>query len=313
MLQAFALKAHIQQNTFKSLVLLAGFPVLLLLLLYAYFFMMTPPEYAPSSYALMQTLQNAPLAFVGALVWFAIAWVGHAAMIRFATGAKPLAPEDAPEIHAMMANLCAKRNMPVPMLCIVDQPMLNAFASGISTKTYSVTLTRGIIERLDRDELEAVIGHELTHIANRDVRLLIISVIFVGIISFAAQMMARRLLWGRGHYHDGQSQHRGAAMLIGFGLMGVAYVFALLIRFALSRRREYLADAGSVELTGNPQAMMSALAKISGRAQVPDMPSEVAQMCIENRPLGFAGVFATHPPIEERIAVLERMMQTANA
>jgi heat shock protein HtpX len=293
-------------NTLKSALLLAGFPCLLLLLLYAFFYVSTPPGAVPASFAAVQTINNAPLAFAGALAWFLVAWFFHSAMIRRATGSQPLNREDAPEIYDMMARLCERRGMSVPKLAIIDEPMLNAFASGLGEKTYTVTLTRGIIERLDRDELEAVIGHELSHIANRDVRLLIISVIFVGIISFAAQMIARRLLWSGSAHSEGQQRH-GAAMVIGLALAALAYLFAILIRFAISRRREYLADAGAVAMTGNPQAMIGALRKISGRADIPDMPSEVAQMCIENRPTGFAGVFATHPPIEARIQALETL------
>jgi heat shock protein HtpX len=166
-----------------------------------------------------------------------------------------------------------------------------------------------LLQRLNRDELEAVLGHELTHIIDRDCRLLIVTIVFTGMISFVAQMLWRSLQVAT--FTRRRSRDGGGAvalmMLIAAVALAVGYVLALLLRFALSRRREMLADAGSVDLTKNPDALISALLKISRNPDVPHVPTEVRQMFIENPPSAFdlGGLFATHPSIEQRIAVLQ--------
>jgi heat shock protein HtpX len=202
----------------------------------------------------------------------------------------------------------------MPQFEIIDSPALNAFASGINNKTYKIVLTRGIIESLQDDELEGVIAHELAHILNRDVRLLIISVIFVGMISFFAEMAFRMMIHGGrpAYYSRSSNNDRGgglAVILVAAVILGIGYLFAIVIRFAISRKREYLADAGAVELTRNPDAMMRALMRISGHDKVRGMPDEVQQMCIENSHQ-FMGMFSTHPPIAARINAISRMTNT---
>jgi heat shock protein HtpX len=209
----------------------------------------------------------------------------------------------------MLENLCISRGIPMPRFEVIDSPALNAFASGIDDRSWSITLTRGIVEALPDDELEAVIGHELTHIINRDARLLVIAVIFVGMISFFTQIVFRMLVHGRhpNYYRRDRDQGGGALVLIiSLAILAIGYVFALFIRLALSRRREYLADAGSVVLTKNPGAMMRALLRISGKDHVKGMPGQVQQMCIENSQQ-FLGMFATHPPIEARVQEISRL------
>ena len=311
---AFGLQTHIWNNNLKSILLLIGFPLLLLSLLYAlsvgYVGLTGQHDTLQDGLrAAVSVLADVwPVAFISAAIWFAIAWTFHGLMIRISTKSKPLERTDAPEIYNMLENLCISQGIPMPKLNIIDSPMLNAFASGIKESNYTITLTRGIIARLDRDELEAVIAHELTHIQNRDVRLLIVSVIFVGIFSFVGELLFRSMFrTGRiigGHTRSRNGDSRGGGMLILFAVVAVAiaYFLALVIRFSLSRKREYLADAGAVELTRNPDAMISALQKISGQSDI-DVPADVQQMMIENaRP--FAGVFMTHPPMEKRIAAL---------
>jgi heat shock protein HtpX len=194
----------------------------------------------------------------------------------------------------------------MPRLYLMDSDALNAFASGLGRSTYAITVTRGLVTTLTRDELEAVLGHELTHIINRDVRLLIITVVFVGMISFIAQMLWRTLQFGG----SGSDRRRGSPLVIVAAIaMGVGYLLAMVLRFALSRTREYLADAGSVALTKNPEALISALRKIAGHADLPEVPTEVRQMFIENPPsaAGLFGLMATHPPVEARIRVLQQL------
>ena len=199
--------------------------------------------------------------------------------------------------------------MAVPRLYIIDTDAMNAYASGIDKRTYSITVTRALLDRLDDRELEAVLAHELTHILDKDVRLLLITIVFVGAISFIAQLLWRSL---RVMSFRRERGNAGLVILAAAVVAGIGYLLALVLRFAISRRREYLADAGSVELTKSPEALISALRKISENANVPHVPSEVRQMFIEN-PLSessFFNLFATHPPIADRIRVLERLEGT---
>ncbi|MEL6506585.1 MAG: M48 family metallopeptidase, partial [Pseudomonadota bacterium] len=252
-----------------------------------------------------------PAAFIAAAVWFAIAWASHSFMIRKTAGAQSLSRKQAPEIYNLLENLCISQGVPMPALNVINSGALNAFASGIDKDSYTITLTQGIIEQLDRDELEAVIAHELTHIQNRDVRLLIISVIFVGIFSFVGELLFRGVfrtgvrIGGHTRSRNGDSRGGGALILVAVALIAVSYILGMVVRFALSQKREFLADAGAVDLTRNPDAMISALQKISGNADM-DVSVDVRQMMIENAN-PFAGIFMTHPSIDKRINALRMM------
>ncbi|MCI5046937.1 MAG: M48 family metallopeptidase [Aquisalinus sp.] len=311
---AYGLQSHIWNNNLKSVLLMAGFPLLLCVLLYGLILLFSGVSGGASS--LPVALSDAgdtfarywPFALIGAAVWFLIAWMFHQKMINAATGAKPVSRKEAPEIYNMLENLCIERGMTMPKLCVIQSPALNAYASGIDDTNYTVTLTSGLIKALDPPELRAVIAHELTHIRNRDVRLLIISVIFVGIFSFIGELIFRNFFrigrhsGGYSRGRNGDSRGGGAVILIAVAIIVIAYLLASVIRFAISRRREYLADAGAVDLTRDPDAMISALKKISGRSSL-EVPNDVQQMCIDNdQP--FAGIFLTHPKIEKRIAAL---------
>jgi heat shock protein HtpX len=198
--------------------------------------------------------------------------------------------------------------MKIPSIYIIDDDSLNAFASGINEKTYAVTLSKGIIEKLNDEELEGVIAHELTHIRNRDTRLLIISIIFVGIFAFLAQMTLRSLQFG-GRGKKGS----GYIILIAVAVTAVCYFISLFLRFGISRSREYLADAGSAEWTKKPYALANALRKIDDDPLIEAVHSkDVAQLFIDN-PQGLKknfldGLFDTHPPIKKRIQLLEQFV-----
>jgi len=310
---------YVWNNQLKSMLLLAGFPFLLVLMVAGFFFTldglsqrgMFDLQHALHA-ASQGTAHYGAYAVAGAGVWFVIAYFFHGSMLRMATGSHPITRQQMPRIYNMLENLCISRGMAMPQFEIIDSPALNAFATGIDEGSYKIVLTRGIVESLSDDELEGVIGHELTHIINRDCRLLVISVVFVGMISFFCQMLFRILIHGgRPNYYSRSSNDRRSGnntlviMLVALAILAVGYVFAIAIRFALSRRREFLADAGSVELTKNPEGMMRALLRISGKDTVPGMPDEVQQMCIENSH-NFMGIFATHPPIEARIDAISR-------
>ncbi len=317
---ATGLRTHIWNNNLRSVVLLAAFPVLLVAIGYALTLLMTgfgDPSYTQSGKDgagmgfLTSEASRLPMIAAWSLgiagVWFVIAWFFHQSMINAATGARPVDRKAEPELYNLLENLCISRGLSMPKLAVIETGALNAYASGLTEKQYTVTVTRGLMQRLNKAELEAVLAHELSHIRHKDVRLLVISIIFVGIISFAAEIVFRRIFWlGLRAGGDRRSGGRGGGLVIviGLAIIAVAYLLAILIRFSLSRRREYMADAGAVELTRNPDAMISALEKISGNADVEDSPEEVREMFIENPKTGFMGVFATHPPIEKRIEML---------
>ena len=200
----------------------------------------------------------------------------------------------------------------MPKLKVTDDSALNAFASGLNEKQYSITVTSGLLDHLDDKEIEAVLGHELTHIRNLDVRMLVIATVIAGVIGFFAELLFRMMFqggwrWGGGGRSSDSDRGKGGgglAIVIAIALVAVAWLLSVVIRFALSRKREYLADAGSVELTKDPDAMISALRKIEGRGELEGATSAVMEMCIDNPREGFADLFATHPPIESRIAAL---------
>jgi heat shock protein HtpX len=327
------LTAWRSSNNTKSILLLAAFPALLLLLVGVIFFIFgalmggrtgyeegygqwqqfgihpvlgtsTPLDFALSAIAAYW-----PIVLGIAAVWLLIGYVFNDAIIHIATGAQPVTRTDQPELYNLLENLCISRGLKVPKLYIIDTDVMNAYASGIDDKSYAITVTSGLLGALDRAELESVLAHELTHIIDRDTRLLIITIVFVGMISFLSQLLWRGIriaVFTRGRSRRGGG---GAIIMVAIAavVMFIGYLLALLLRFALSRRRELLADAGSVELTKNPDALIAALLKISKNAELPHVPSEVKQMMFENPPSAFdiGGLFSTHPPIEKRIQVLQ--------
>ena len=312
-MRAYGLQTHIWNNAWKSGLLLAGFPVLLLGVTYglsvswALFMEGAPGLGAGFHEGGAMFLRAAPFVVLGALVWFAIAYLGHNAMIKASVGARSVTRKEEPDLYNLLENLSIAAGRTMPKLAIIETPALNAFASGVDDKSYTVTVTRGLMQTLNKQELEAVLAHELTHIENKDVRLLIVAVIFVGIFAFVAELGFRSMFRGGlrmagGRNRRGDSRGAGLFLIAALVLIAIAYGTALLIRFAISRRREYLADAGAVDLTRNPDAMIGALMKISGRSDI-GAPVDVAQMCVESE-VKFAGVFATHPKIEDRITAL---------
>ncbi len=318
-LHSVGLKTQIWNNNFKSIVLLSLYPFLIGLIVWfgaaawAMIFQSQTGAQEISAYetinqanALMGAYWYYVFGFVG--IWFVVAFFSHAALINKMSGAHSVSRAEEPELYNLLENLCIAQGISMPHLNIIETHARNAFASGIGPKSYAITVTRGLMNSLQKDELEAVLGHELAHILNHDVRLLMVTVIFTGMVGFFSQMawssMRRNIFYGGGRGKD-----RGKAMMFMFAvaiILWIGYLATLLMRFALSRRREFMADAGAVEMTKNPQAMMRALMRIAGRDHVPAMPGDVAQMCIENsKPL--MGAFSTHPPIDARISTISIM------
>ena len=256
----------------------------------------------------------APYVWGGVFIWFLIAYFANTSIINAATGARPLERKENKRVYNLVENLCMSQGMPMPKINIINDDSLNAYASGINKKSYTVTLSKGIIEKLNDEELEAVIAHELSHIRNHDVRLLIISIVFVGIFSMLAQIALRSAYYSS--FTRKRDDKGGAALILLLTMLvaAVGYFFAILMRFAISRKREYLADAGSAEMTKNPLALASALRKISADPDIEAVKREdVAQLFIQHPGKqatsalsGLSGLFATHPPIEKRIQILEQ-------
>lgn len=257
------------------------------------------------------------------VIWFSIAYFSNATMIRMATGARPLERRENPRIYNIVENLCMTCGMNTPKINIINDAQLNAFASGIDDKSYTVTLTTGIIGRLNDDELAGVIGHELTHIRNHDTRLLITSIIFVGIIATLTGLTVRMIynvfLFGGGSRRDDDEKKDNglsviAILLVALVCCAIGYLFTALTRFAISRKREYMADAGGAELCGNPLALASALRKISNDPGLSNVKrDDVAQLFIVHPKDMSQGImnamnslFSTHPSTEKRIQILEQ-------
>lgn len=312
------------RNDFRSMLLLFMFPCLVIGLVYLFCVVMVKLGVAGN----METegnlwsisgsvfLEAAPYAIGGIALWFVIAYFLNTLIIKASTGAKTLERKQNKRVYNLVENLCMSQGMKMPKINILYDKSLNAFASGINGRTYTVTLSQGIIEKLDDEELEAVIAHELTHIRNHDVRLLIVSIVFVGVFSMIAQIAFRSAL-NTSCRSSGKDNNKGGTiiiLLLAAVFAAVGYLLATLMRFAISRKREYLADAGSAEMTKNPQALASALRKISEDPNIEAVTREdVAQLFIQHpgkQAAGFigrlGGLFATHPPIEERIRILEQ-------
>jgi heat shock protein HtpX len=323
--QAYGLYTHIRANKIRSMFLLAG----LFLLIYVMVFAGALAGRAFTTNASLQWYLRAawhdliaafPFATVGALLWIFIAYKFHQKMIDAVMGARDVTRMEEPRLYNLLENLCISRGIPMPKLKIMEGDELNAFATGLTQQQYAITVTSGLLAHLDDAETEAVLGHELTHIRNGDVRLLVIAVIMAGAIGFFAELIFRTMFnaggsihpgsWSRRSREDSDSKGSGGAFFaiaIALALVALAWFLSALIRFALSRSREYLADAGSVELTKNPDAMISALRKIEGRGELPAAPSAVMEMCVDNPRHGFADLFDTHPSVDARVAALVRV------
>lgn len=318
---AFGLYTHIQSNRRRSVVLVIGLSVLVLVMSFAANLLAQGFSGRGTLDVMMQrawsnTLAHAPFVLAGVGIWLAVAWKYHQSLIDRVTDGRVIARADAPELYNLLENLCISRGIAMPSLRIVESDALNAFATGLNSRQYSIAVTRGLAQTLNKQEMEAVLAHELTHIRNGDVRVMVIAGVIAGIITFFGELVFRMVMGGphivTGRSYDaddnqGEGKKPGAAMAaiaIAMLLVGACWFLSLALRFALSRSREYLADAGAVELTKNPDAMISALLKISGRAEIPTVPSGVMEMCIENHKAGIADLFATHPPIEARIEAL---------
>lgn len=326
-LSTIGLSTYRWNNNLKSIAILALYPVIIIgiawLCLFAVGFVAFPKNNAmplQEFSALLAAQANGmillywPFITGFTLVWFGVSWAFHTRLMRTLARSHPVTRSEEPELYSLLENLCISRGLPMPEFDIIETHARNAFASGLSEKTYRVTVTRGLLNTLQKDEIEAVLAHELAHIMNNDVRLLVITVIFAGLFGFLCQLawtVFRSALRMPARSGKGQNGKGGIIVisLVLLGVLGIGYFATLWSRFALSRRREFDADAGAIELTKNPEAMMRALLRIEGREQIPNGRADVMLMCIENsKP--FMGLFATHPPLDKRVEWISRVTGT---
>jgi heat shock protein HtpX len=314
---AYGLYTHIQSNRRRSIILLIGLFFLVYVMVFAGALAAEALSYDASLQWLLQrawidAVRASPFATIGTGIWIAIAYKFHQSLIDMVTGGRDVTRQEEPRLYNLLENLCISRGIPMPKLKVMESPALNAFASGMNEKQYAITVTTGLLDALDDAEIEAVLGHELTHIRNGDVRMLVIAVIIAGVISFFAEFFFRMFFytrWSGGRSSSDSDRGKGGAaiaIVIAVALIALAWFLSIAIRFALSRRREYLADAGSVELTKNPDAMISALRKIENRGELEGATSAVMEMCVDNPREGIQDLFATHPPVDARVDALVR-------
>jgi len=320
---AYGLYTHIQSNKRRSIALLIGLFLLVYVMVFAGALLAeaftshnyngyysTPPLDDLIRAAAFDFIKALPFATVGTVIWVLIAYKFHQSMIDAMTGAREVSRTEEPRLYNLLENLCISRGITTPTLRIADDEALNAFATGLNKKQYSITVTRGLIEALNDQEIESVLGHELTHIRNGDVRMLVIALVIAGALGFFGELVFRiffqNMFWGGGRRssRDEGKGGAGVAIVIALALIALVWILSIVIRFALSRQREYLADAGSVELTKNPDAMISALRKIEGRGEIPGANSAVMEMCIDNPREGFSNIFDTHPSVDKRVEAL---------
>lgn len=319
-MQYVGIQTQQNRNNLRSGFLLLLFPCLVTALLYLSCYLLVLFGYGKSMEIEMMPMVNhfflssLPYTLGVVVIWFLIAYWANTSIINSATCSKPLDRKENKRVYKLVENLCMSQGMSMPKINIIYDDSLNAFASGINDRTYTITLSRGIIQKLNDEELEAVIGHELTHIRNRDVRLLIISIVFVGIFSMLTEITFYAITHIRVRSNSKGSGGIFIFIFIALLIAAIGFLFASLMRFAISRKREYMADAGSAEMTKNPLALASALRKISADPAIEAVQrKDIAQLFIQNpkkKTKGlyskFSGLFATHPPIEKRIEILEQ-------
>ena len=285
---AYGLYTHIASNKFRSMLLLAGLFVLVYVMVYAgaLIIEVINDSGRPADYyltvALSDVIRTLPYSTGAAALWIVIAYFFHQSIVDAVTGGEDVTRQQQPRLYNLLENLCISRGIPMPKLKIVESEALNAYATGLNRRQYAVTVTTGLLNALNDQEIEAVLGHELTHIRNGDVQMMVIAVIIAGVVGFFAELFFRSFInfsygWGygrRGSWSSSSSSsssdsgdRKGSGggaiviIIVAVALIALAWLLSQLVRLALSRSRELLADAGSVELTKNPDAMISALAQ----------------------------------------------------
>jgi len=236
-------------------------------------------------------------------------------LVLAASGARPVDAQAAPQLMNVVQEMAIAANVPMPAVYVIDDSAPNAFATGRDPKHASVAITTGLLEKLDREELQGVIGHELSHVRNFDIRFALIVGVMVGAIAILADFFLRFSFWGGGRRGRDRDGGGGAQLIIFFIAIALAILAPIIARFiqlAVSRQREYLADASAVELTRNPYGLERALAKISGDTEVLEVANRGTQHMYFTNPIKkfeerSSNLFSTHPAIVDRINRLREL------
>lgn len=254
------------------------------------------------------------LAVVIAVVASLSAYYGGDRMVLTMSGAKRIEKKDHPQLFNVVEEIAIAAGLPMPAVYVIDDTAPNAFATGRDPEHASVAITTGLMQKLNRDELQGVMAHELSHVGNRDILFATMVGILVGSIVLVSDFFLRSLFWGGGRRRKKSGGGQGGAILMVIALVFaiLAPIFAKLLQLAVSRQREYLADATAVKLTRYPEGLASALEKIAGDREVLEMANRATQHLYIVNPIKpfekrAKSLFSTHPPIEERVARLRKM------
>ena len=289
---------QIARNKRKTVVVMAAFVIILTLVGagFGYLFSNTP-------------WTGIFIALIGSLTYLFLVMRDPANMVMSLNHAQEIHEQDNPQLWHIVEDMAMVGRVPMPRVFIINDPSPNAFATGRDPDHSAVAVTQGLLDMMDREELEGVLGHEISHIRNYDIRLSTIAVVLVGVISFLSGL-ASRFIWFGGS--DDDDDNNNAFEMI-FKVVAIVFVLILgplsasLAQMALSRNREFLADASSVELTRNPQGLISALEKIEGSQPMKQADRSSSGMYIENPFKHSGSIFDTHPPTAERIKRLQQM------
>jgi len=310
------LQSSIWSNRWKTIYLLILFPVFLFGLLYLVFFLINYSNMSDFSLVLNSTntifLQIisvlTPVLFVRMLISF---FFYRQIIFKF-SWAKPITRKENPEVYNIVENLCISRGLPTPNIWILEDDSMNAFATWLSEKNAWIVFSRWLLNKLDKKEIEAVAAHELTHIINKDSLLMVVIIVIIWAVATIWEIVFRWGLYSKSSSNN-KDNSKMILMLVWWILMVLWYLIFPLVKLAVSRKREYLADAGAVELTSDNRAMIWALRKISTDSQIESIKKDtVAALCIEDpkskkeRRSFLANLFSTHPSIEDRIKTLEK-------
>lgn len=295
---------QIEQNRRKTILFVILFSVLIIAV------------GACASYLAMNDfISGMVIALIVLIVYIPITYFTASSQVLSMAGAKQIEEKDHPMLFHIVEELSLVARVPMPKIYIIDDPSPNAFATGIKPEKGVVAFTTGLLERLNREEIEAVAAHELAHIRNYDIRLMTICIALVGVVVIIADMGSRMLFFGGGNRNKGNQKGNPVLMIIAIVLLILSPLAAQFVHFAISRNREYLADATAVEFTRNSTGMKNALLKISQSSEpLKNAKSATASMYISN-PFGRKGkkgkkkasLMATHPTIESRVERLEQM------
>ncbi len=258
----------------------------------------------------------APLLIIPFLVVALVSYYSSSRVALAISQAREVTKEEEPELFRTVENLCIGAGLPMPKVYVIEDGSPNAFATGRDPDHAAIAVTRGLLQKLDRLELEGVIAHELSHIGNYDIRVMTIVVVLVGLAALMADFALRLTFWGAGRRSGNRGRSGGAGVAIIYAIALVAIILtpivAQLIRFAVSRQREFLADASGALLCRNPDALARALEKISADPDPLEVANKATAHLYINNPLRehqsfLNNLFATHPPIEERVQLLRAM------